>query len=86
MKNAGLHQHRFRDNPEEQRIAKAWGRLNDLGSNLDYLLDDRADRLGPPPPCSPRDRVIAATIIQWLGSPVGQGFLRSLGYERRSER
>ena len=46
---------------------------------LDYLLatDNR--------PCgdvTPRDAEVAATVIQWLGSPVGQRFVKEvLGIE-----
>lgn len=84
MKNKGLHQHRFRDNPEERRFAQAWEDRNVYGQNLDYLLDTGPGRGSlHPPPASDRDRVVAATVIQWLGSPVGQGFLQDLGYEKK---
>jgi hypothetical protein len=78
----GFHTHRFRDNPEEQRFAEAWSKLNAVGRNVDYLLDaSHADqRFTPEAP--EREARIAATVIQWLGSPVGQIFLRDLGYER----
>ncbi len=29
-----------------------------------------------------RDYLVAATLLQWLGSEGGQGFLRDLGYEK----
>ena len=79
----GLHEHRFRDNPEERRFAEAWAEHNKHGSTLAYLLDPtQAGGVRPPDP-SDRDKVVAATVIQWLGSPVGQCFLRDLGYEKR---
>ncbi len=82
-KVTGLHTHRFGDNPEEKRFAKAWERFD--GANLDYLLQcGEPLHLGYPPPATDRERVVAATVIQWLGSPVGQGFLRDLGYERKT--
>lgn len=31
-----------------------------------------------PAEVSDRDREVAATVIQWLGSPVGNNFLREL--------
>lgn len=82
MKTTGFHTHRFADNPEEQRFAEAWDRMNArMYRNLPSLL-------GAPgrPPVQPteRDEQIAATVIQWLGSPVGQGFLWDLGYERKT--
>lgn len=80
----GLHTHRFKDNPEEFNFAEAWEKQNKFGNNLAYLLDDRHVQQGYPPTPSDRDYVVAATVIQWLGSPVGQNFLRDLGYERKN--
>ena len=80
-KHKGLHTHRLRQNPEEERFAKAWEAQNDPGRQLEYLLL-RTD--GKPALVTERDEVVSATVIQWLGSPVGQGFLRQLGYERGS--
>jgi hypothetical protein len=85
MKNFGLNVHRFRDNPEEKRIAEAWERLNVTGNIVDYLLDRRQVRMGRPPEAGDVERAAIATVIQWLGSPVGQSWLRELGYERRVE-
>lgn len=77
----GLHEHRFEDNPEEQRFAEAWANKNHNGRHLADLLTCIPVRQPPAP--SERDEQVAATVIQWLGSPVGQGFLRDLGYERK---
>ncbi|MCH7976003.1 MAG: hypothetical protein IIC18_05550, partial [Bacteroidetes bacterium] len=41
-------------------------------TNLDYLLYTDDD---VPPIISARDREVANTIIQWLGSPVGRQFV-----------
>lgn len=83
MKNRarGLHPHRFKDNPEERRFADAWASTCTLGSTLDYLLWE-GDQHGRPPEASDRDHAVAATVIQWLGSPVGQRWLEELGYRR----
>ncbi len=85
MKNKGLYTHRFKDNPEEKRFAEAWDTINRLGSNLAYLLDPKNGVGSRPPEPTDRERVVAATVIQWLGSPVGQAFLRDLGYVREVE-
>lgn len=77
----GLHTHRFRDNPEEKRFAEAWAKHVKSRHDIDGLLDAEHGTMTPEP-ASDRDRIVAATVIQWLGSPVGQGFLRDLGYER----
>lgn len=76
----GLHTHRFADNPEEKRFAEAYAAK--MGRrNLEWLLSCGGE---VPAPLSERDETVAATMIQWLGSPVGQGFLRDLGYERKT--
>ena len=85
MKIAGLHTYRFEENPEERRFAKAWEDQNRHGSNLAYLLHMGEGRGRPPEP-NEREHVVAATVIQWLGSPVGQCFLRDLGYVRTDEK
>ena len=82
--NRGLHTKRFKDNPEEERFALAWnGRNNKPGTPcgeflLEYILGDGIK------PCkvSARDREVAATVIQWLGSEIGQNFLEELGYNK----
>jgi hypothetical protein len=81
MKIKGLHEGRFQKNPEERRFANAWKKQNELGKTVDYLLWE-GDRRGSPPTASPRDQVVAATVIQWLGSPVGESFLNDLGYKK----
>ena len=84
-KHRGLATHRFRDNPEERRFAEAWQKHNDQGNTLAHLLDPRkGEPFGYPPPVEDRDRVLAATVVQWPGPPVGQGFLRDLGYVWRA--
>jgi hypothetical protein len=96
-----LQPYRWRDNPEEQRFAEAWARINlPVGTTpctgptsvrsehrpttcctttLAYLLSTEQHR--PPEPSS-RDHVVAATVVQWLGSPGGTAFLQDLGYVR----
>ena len=79
-KHQGLHPHRFKANPEERRFAEAWEQIVQH-RNLHHLLDPVPSSGSPPTP-EDRDFVVAATVIQWLGSPVGCGFLSDLGYRR----
>ncbi len=80
MKNEGISLNRINSNPLEHRFAVAWeelntdevGHLNGRGT-LDYMLSP-TNR--PDGEVAERDRVVAATVIQWLGSPVGQRFLK----------
>lgn len=72
----GKHTHRFAQNPCERTAAYRWNQLHrkpGIGT-LDYLLGDGQE----PGDVSDRDHLVAATVIQWLGSPVGQGFVRDL--------
>jgi hypothetical protein len=92
MKVRGLQTHRFKENPEEKRFAKAWDEMNEeegrVAPTLDHLLDTDPNRgWGGHRPAKPseRDVVVAATVIQWLGSEIGQGFLRDLGYMKKEE-
>lgn len=77
----GFNTHRLKDNPEEERFASAWRGMQS-GRVLDWLLSGANQRGYPTNPATERDEAVAATVMQWLGSPVGQGFLRDLGYER----
>jgi len=83
MKTKGLHTYRLKDNPEEERFAKAWDEHNRHGTVLAHLLDTRSVQTGRPVDPTDRDEAVAATVVQWLGSPVGQGFLSDLGYTRK---
>lgn len=80
MKNKGRSQHRFTQNPLELRFAQEWEKTNNKPNGqhgtLDYLLAEDVNR--PNGEVSGRDREVAATVIQWLGSPVGQTFLRDV--------
>ena len=78
----GLHSHRFRDNPEERMFAEAWAKANEQGHTLAYLLHV-GNQTGRPLEPSDREHVVAATVVQWLGSPVGQAFLGELGWVRK---
>jgi len=75
MKNKGIRQYRFEANPRERDFAVAWEHENSKVCSthlLEHLLSEDPYRCSA---VSDRDREVAATIIQWLGSPVGQGFV-----------
>jgi len=94
----GLHSHRLKkeqNNPREEAFDRQWqkeslGQKNgrDILSMLfsiegpDYNNHRKWLELGPP---TNRDRIVAATVIQWLGSNVGFDFIglavRRCGYE-----
>jgi hypothetical protein len=78
MKNKGLRQYRFSNNPLEKLFAEEWEKENNkpLGGNghLDYML--AKDCNFPRGEVAERDREVAATVIQWIGTPVGQFFVQ----------
>ena len=72
MKNEGFSAHRLSkaaDNPREVAFAEQWDKENNDESwhwaVIEHLIPDVTER----------DRKVAATVIQWLGSPVGMAFL-----------
>lgn len=83
VRHRGLHPYRYKDNPTEKAFALAWQQQESLGGgNLAYMLGD-GHRLAV---VKDRERLVANTIIQWLGSPVGRGFLESVGFRQVSDR
>ena len=83
MKNKGNCPYRFKQNPREFEFAMAWDKINtnqqgrlDGRGVLDYLMAKKANH--PAGEVTERDREVAATVIQWLGSHVGQYFLHEL--------
>jgi len=83
LKNQGSRIYRYEDNHTEELFAMAWedintdfhGKLNGRGT-LDYILAENPN--DPRGEVSDRDREVAATVIQWLGSSVGQHFLKDV--------
>jgi len=78
IKHKGIHQNRLNLNRNqlERDFAKAWEEMNAVNSEgysaLDHLLSENNNN---PTMSSQRDASVAATVIQWLGSGVGQGFI-----------
>jgi hypothetical protein len=81
---AGMSEHRLKDNPIESRFSKLWKEWNRDGrTTLAHLLNPHPENNMCPPDPLDRDAVVAATVVQWLGSPVGQGFLEEAGFVAR---
>lgn len=74
-KHEGKSRHRFGDNPMEKMYADAWARANKEQRYLDYML---ADNNLYPTEVEQRDATVAATVMQWLGSPVGREFVKDV--------
>lgn len=86
-RSQGLHHARcLREHNEAELIfARAWHRLQDQTAALNYMLNPEGP--GPNPAyVDDRDRFVAATVIQWLGSPIGMDWLtRTLSRARQAE-
>ncbi len=77
--HTGISPHRWEDNPLEKTFAKMWKAEQEDplrgGSILEWILSPENRRDGS---MTDRDAMTAATVIQWLGSPVGQDFFRRM--------
>ena len=70
IKHKGISRHRLDSNPREKVFAEEWAKI--APDSLGYMLYGQ-DKLAHN--VTPRDATIVATVIQWLGSPVGQHFV-----------
>jgi len=73
--------HRYDQNPMEKAFALAWQKVNDTSQpglttgTLAYLLSHNQHSPAEP---TEAEHKVAATVVQWLGSPVGQHFVRDV--------
>lgn len=73
MKHTGLSTHRLASNPLEAAYAAAWEKQ--APHTLGWLLSGPVNENGD---YTQRDATVAATMIQWLGSPVGSSFVQEV--------
>ena len=82
MKHNGLHQYRFSTNPLEKKFAEAWDELNVRPHSGGNCVDSIVSKdWNNPSYATDREIEICASVIQWLGTPVGQMFLQGVGFE-----
>lgn len=72
---------RFSREPEEQRFHTAWRALCEAGDGT-FLQEMLNKGTVPAAPITQRDATVATLTIQWLGSPIGQTWLKELGYTK----
>lgn len=77
MKHEGKSTHRLSSNPMEKAFHDAWLEEN-TNLHCGILLGQLLGEENRPAEVSDRDALVAATVIQWLGSPVGSGFLQQV--------
>lgn len=87
IKHEGHNHHRLEREPLERLFADEWRELNTGHGRghgpLAYMLAE--DRNHPRGEVTERDAMVAATVIQWLGSNVGQCFLREVMSKHQGE-
>lgn len=83
LRRKGRNAHRLNGNPMEQLFAEHWDASPGVATGqdderhmLDHLLS-RSNTLSPPY-ATAVEHELAATVVQWLGSPVGMIFLASV--------
>lgn len=85
-KRDGLQVRRVAQNHEEARFKEIWEKFNEHDRTLlGYLLTPPERSQQYPLEPSDRDWLVANTVVQWLGTHVGQGFLRQAGYIRTED-
>lgn len=72
IQHVGRFASRLSREPLERKFAQTWQEANDHTKTLGYLMGNGSETGH----VSARDREVAATVIQWLGSTVGQAFLQ----------
>lgn len=77
----GKHTHRLKSNPLERVASNQWNEHNRNGKLLEYIMGDGAK---PATDVSDRDQLVAATVMQWLGSPVGLAYVDEFIVKRRA--
>lgn len=80
-------QYRFKDNPKEKEFHDRFKELFEKDYMAKKTLSaivfgwEEGMRNSPKEYLTEREENICLNIIQWLGSPVGKGFLSSCGFE-----
>lgn len=80
IKHVGKSTHRLSSNPLEQAYHDAWIEENkgDLCRGVGILQWLLGESNKPAYDMTERDALVAATVIQWLGSPVGKCFVEKV--------
>jgi hypothetical protein len=87
----GTKQYRHKNNPKEQefhdKFIEMFNRDNSARKTLSAIVNGWFDHRQHQPEkwLSEKEETICINLIQWLGSPVGQGFLRDCGFELKEK-
>jgi hypothetical protein len=79
-------EHRFENNPQEKIFVEQFIRERFYGNDIDLIVFGHPSNSSSPNDyLSDREKNIVVSTIQWLGSPVGQAFLYSCGFELKTK-
>lgn len=87
----GTKQYRFNDNPTEQlfhdKFIEKFTRDSQAEKTLSGIVNgwDDNKQYRPIEYLTDKEQTICVNLIQWLGSPVGQSFLRECGFENNNK-
>ena len=85
VNHEGMCRYRLKDSLIEQKLANTWQHINATYCTLDWLVghtDENGQHCGH---ATQEQATMAATVIQWLGTPVGRQFLQEVGFEYTGE-
>jgi hypothetical protein len=72
-----LKQHRFKINPLEEHFVDEFLKENSEANDMNFIVfGQKPDSNIPKDYLSEREEAIVISVIQWLGSPVGQSFYK----------
>ena len=78
--------YRHKQNPEEKRFHDEFI-MQHGDSDMSAIVLEPNDRgTAPSRYLTPEEESIVISAMQWLGSPLGQSFLRDMGYEKKPEK
>ncbi len=78
--------HRFERNPIEQLFVEKFIKEHGCSNDMDLIVFSHpSDSMTPKDFLSYREKSIVLSTIQWLGSPVGQGFLNNCGFVEKAQ-
>lgn len=75
LNHEGRHPRRLASNPAEQVFAEEWRKQQETGHTLEWLLCVSMDQQRQERDVTQEEATCAATLMQWLGSPVGSSWL-----------
>lgn len=73
--------YRFESNPKEREFVLKFNELNPRDLDISRIATPSLDGQTPVSFLNEREIQLVINTIQWLGSPVGQTFLRDCGFE-----